>query len=47
MIEGARGAAEGRWAPAAQALVEREFSREAMAAAYEALYAELAARMDA
>ncbi|MEZ4380545.1 MAG: glycosyltransferase [Nannocystaceae bacterium] len=44
VIEGARGAAQGRWAAAAQALVAREFSREAMAAAYEALYAELAAR---
>lgn len=37
----AAGALAGRWAPAAQALCAREFSREAMARGYAALHAEL------
>ncbi|MCA9635153.1 MAG: glycosyltransferase family 4 protein [Myxococcales bacterium] len=41
VLAGVRGVVAGRWAPAAQALVEREFSREAMAAAHVALYDEL------
>ncbi len=43
VIEGVRGVAEGRFAPAAQELVRREFSSEAMAASYAALYSEFAA----
>jgi glycosyltransferase involved in cell wall biosynthesis len=43
VLEGVRGVAEGRWAPAAQELVRREFSRESMAAGLGALYDELAA----
>src|SRR5690606_33961430 len=34
LIDGAAGAAAGRWAPAARALCAREFSREAMARGY-------------
>lgn len=43
VIAGVRGVTEGRFAPAAQELVRREFSSESMAASYAALYAELAA----
>ena len=43
VIEGVRGVAEGRFAPAAQELVRREFSSESMAASYAELYSEFAA----
>jgi len=43
VLAGVRGVVEGRWAPAAQELVRREFSRESMAAGLGALYDELAA----
>lgn len=41
VCEGAAGAESGRWAAAARDLCAREFSREAMARGYSALYAEL------